>query len=235
MKTVGIIGFGSFGRFLAEKLKEYCEVKVYSNSGKPNQWEASLEEIGKCDYIIPAIPLDAYESLLNNLKPLLLHESVIVDIASVKVKPVALIKKILPNQPLVVTHPLFGPESARDSLKGHVLVLCPENSQPEAYADVKKFALSLGLDTVELSEEAHDQEMAVVHGLTFFIARSLKGMKLHDQKLSTPSFEKLLALARLETHHSDDLFRTIQTGNPYTSAVRTAFLDQATQVDDTVS
>ncbi len=234
MKTVGIIGFGSFGRFLAEQLDTRCNVKVFSASGKTSRWGAQLAEVAKSDFLIPAVPLEAYPELLKKLHPLLGNNTVIVDVASVKTKPVACVKELLPGRALVSTHPLFGPESAADSLKGHTLVLCTENSDGPAYATIKAFARSLDLEVIEMSEQAHDREMAMVQGLTFFIAHSLKDMKLHDQRLSTPSFQKLLKLAELEKHHSDELFRTIQTGNPYTKEVRESFMRHARQLDKSI-
>lgn len=235
MTTIGIIGFGSFGKFLAEELAAHCTVRVYSHSGKPSQWVSSLEEVAQADFVILAIPLEVYSKTLQQLKPLLSPQTVLVDVCSVKMAPVQIIKNILPDQPLVATHPLFGPESAKDSLQDHVLVLCPESSDPEPFQQLKTFAESLQLDVVVMSAEEHDKEMATVHGLTFFIAHALKDMDLHDQKLATPSFKKLLALAELEQHHSYDLFLTIQKGNPYTKAVRAEFLQQASDLDRRVN
>lgn len=231
MKAVGIIGFGSFGKLLAEKLDPYCKVLVYSKSGKANKWAASFEAVATAEFVIPSIPLNAYKEVLKKLKPLLNSRTVIVDVASVKVVPIELIQEILPGQPLVATHPLFGPESAKDSFSGHTLALCPEASDQDSLNLVKKFADTLGLKVVEISAQEHDRELAVVHGLTFFIARILKDMHLHKQTLSTPTFEKLLKLAEIESHHSADLFHTIQAGNPYVKDVRKAFLAQATQID----
>lgn len=232
MKAVGIIGFGSFGKLLAEKLDPYCKVLVYSKSGKANKWAASFEAVATADFVIPSIPLNAYKEVLKKLKPLLNSRTVIVDVASVKVIPIELIQEILPGQPLVATHPLFGPESAKDSFAGHTLVLCPEAADQGSLSFVKRFVSdALGLRVVEISAQEHDREMAVVHGLTFFIARCLKDMHLHKQTLSTPTFEKLLKLAEIESHHSADLFHTIQAGNPYVKDVRKVFLAQATQID----
>lgn len=231
---VGIVGFGSFGKFLAEQLDSHGEVRVYSPSNKESQWRSSLQEVVTSDYVILAIPLEAYESVLAEIKPLLSPGTVLIDVASVKIRPVELILSILPQQPLVVTHPLFGPESASDSLKGHTIVLCPENSTPAAFETVKRFCEALGLSVVVMSEKEHDQEMAVVHALTFFIAHSLKDMELHVPTLSTPSFKKLLSLAELEKHHSGELFHTIQAGNPYAAAIREKFLRLATTLDKSV-
>ncbi|MEO5627920.1 MAG: prephenate dehydrogenase [Candidatus Saccharimonadales bacterium] len=234
MKSIGIIGFGSFGKFLAEQLSAHGEVKVYSASGKQSQWATSLQNVAECDYVIPAVPLEAYEKTLTELKPFLMPTTVIVDVCSVKVEPMQIIANCLPGQPVVATHPLFGPESAKDSLKDHVLVLCPDQSDVDQLQIVEKFAMNLELDVVKMTCTQHDQEMATVHGLTFFIAHALKDMGLHNQKLATPSFKKLLALAELEKHHSQDLFLTIQNGNPYTEAVRQQFVDEATKLNQQI-
>lgn len=225
MKTVGIIGFGSFGKFLAEKLSSHAKITVYSESGRTSSWAAPLEEVARSDYLILAVPLSAYEQVLGSVKEFLRPDTVIVDVCSVKLEPMKKIKSILPNQPCIATHPMFGPESAGSSFDGHTLIMCRDQSSSQPYAEIKQFASQLGLEIVEISSDEHDREIAVVQGLTFFIARALKDMKLHEQQLHTPSFARLLNLAKLEEHHSSDLFLTIQNGNPHTAAVRMAFIE----------
>ncbi len=235
MITVGIIGFGSFGLFLAEQLDAYCKVLGYSRSGKAGKWSANLEQVASADYVILSIPLDAYYETLRQIKPLLKPKSVIVDICSVKEKPIEIIREVLPQQPFVATHPLFGPESASTDLRDHVLVMCSEVSDKSAHQTIKAFAQNRELTVVEMSAQQHDQEMATVHALTFFIAHALKDMKLHNQKLSTPSFQKLLSLAELEKHHSDELFATIQQGNKYAPKIRESFIEEIKKLDATIS
>lgn len=234
MKSVGIVGAGSFGLFLAEHVSNQCQVKVYSRSGKGGQWSASLQTVAACDYLILSIPLEAYETLLDELGPLLASNTVIVDVCSVKEAPTDLIRKKLPNRALVATHPLFGPESASDSLEGHTLVLCTDVSDPAALEVVSVFGKSLGLDEVRMTAAEHDEEMAVVQGLTFFIARALRETGIHEQKLQTPTFKRLLYLAEIDTHHSDDLFETIQKGNSRTAAIRQKFIDSIDELNATL-
>jgi prephenate dehydrogenase len=234
MKTAGIIGFGSFGAFLAQKLDPHMRVKVFAKGHKGGKWAAALHDVAKADYVVLAVPFDAYEEVLQLLKKELSPRSVLVDVCSVKEKPIAAIKAALPNQPLVATHPLFGPESAKHSLKGHKLVICPEASDPAAMAELIVFAKHLGLEVIKMSAAAHDKEIATVQGLTFFIAHALKDMKLHDQKLATASFDKLLNLAELEKHHSQELFMTMQAGNKNAGAVRQRFIDLCKALDTEV-
>jgi prephenate dehydrogenase len=234
MITVGIIGAGSFGIFLAEKLDPYFRVIVYSHSGKLNKWAVEFDELKQADFLIPSIPLDAYETVLKKLKPILNNNTVVVDICSVKQKPVEIIQRILPSQPMVATHPLFGPESAYERLDGHTLVICPEVSDGIAVKDVIELAKNLKLKVIEMTTEGHDEEMAVVQGLTFFIARVLNNMGLHHQKLETPSFKRLLHLAELEAHHSRELFSAIQAGNPSLDKVRQNFIEEVDKLNDSL-
>ncbi|HMQ09276.1 MAG TPA: prephenate dehydrogenase/arogenate dehydrogenase family protein [Candidatus Nanoperiomorbaceae bacterium] len=229
--TIGIIGFGSFGKFLAEKLSSHSVVKVYDRRERPTTWRADFDEVAACDYVVLSVPLDAYTETLERLATVIPPTSVLVDVCSVKERPIELIRHYLPEQPLVATHPLFGPESASHSLQGMTMVMCPEVSAAEPYAKIKDFAEKLELSIVEMSTAEHDREMAVVQGLTFFIARTLDEMNIHSQRLSTPSFERLLHLAELEQHHSTELFRTIQQGNLYARSARRAFLGAAQMID----
>src|SRR5688500_9362812 len=128
MKSLGIIGYGHFGKFLAGKLNDHFDLKVYSHSGKDNPWSSSLEEVAQCDYLILSLPLAKHKEVCEQLKPPLNDDTVIVDVCSVKEESGLIIKKVLPDHRLLSTHPLFGPESAADSLKDHVIVLCPDLS-----------------------------------------------------------------------------------------------------------
>lgn len=231
MKTVGIVGFGSFGKFLAEKLSSHAKVLVHSPSQVPSSWAAPIEEVAQADYVILAVPVQYYPDVIDQLKPHLRPDTVIVDVCSVKVQPMERLRELLPDHALVATHPMFGPESAGFRLNGHTIIMCPEASAPAPYDAIKQFAESLGLTVIEMTCDEHDAEIAVVQGLTFFIARTLNTMGIHDQTLHTPSFQRLLDLANLEEHHSQKLFETIQSGNPHTADVRAAFLRAAEELN----
>ena len=237
MKTVGIIGFNGFGEFLASKLDGLVDLHVSSRdpSVVPDKWRSTFEQAVECDYLILSIPLSAYEQVLRDVSSIIRSSTIIVDICSVKVRPTELLRLYVPHQKVVITHPLFGPQSAADSLEGHTVVLCPDESDYESCVVVKKFCESLGLDVKEMSAEEHDKEMANVHALTFFVARTLLQMGVHDSTLHTPSFRRILDLADLEKHHSEDLFRTIQLANPYAEATRKRFIETATYLDSSLS
>jgi prephenate dehydrogenase len=235
MKTIGIVGYGSFGKFLVDKLSGQFKVLVYSRRHQPGEnIFVSLDDMAKTDFLILSIPLEAYEEYLTKLRSILTPNTVIVDVCSVKVKPIKIIRQILPDQPLLATHPLFGPESAAKSLKGHTLVICPEVSNKLASDRLVKLAKEQGLNVLVESAKIHDQQMATVHALTFFIARALDKYQLKSHKFDTPSYKRLLYLAELDTHHSDELFQTIETGNPYAKAARHKFINLMNDLDKSI-
>ena len=235
MKSVGIIGYGHFGQLLTKHLAPLFSLKVYSASGKQNQWSTTLEDVASCDYVVLSMPLTKYAEVCEQLKPHLGKTTVVVDVCSIKEESGKIIKRHLPSQPTLSTHPLFGPESAADSLQGHTIVVCPDMSTANLLPSFEKFCTELGLKVVSMSSQEHDKNMALVQGLTFYIARILKDFDLESSKLITPSFKKLIALADLEKQHTTDLFITIQKGNPHTEEIRQHFLDRAQELQNLLS
>lgn len=235
--TLGIIGHGSFGRFAAEKLSHYFDVKIYDKNRSQlvnlaKHCEAvSLITVAKQPIIILAINIDDYPTVLPQIAPYLKKGSLVIDVASVKLASLKHAQAYLPSKcQFLSTHPLFGPQSAQ-KLKGHTIVLC---SQVLTQEKVLRFLKKLGLDVVIMDPREHDRQMAVVQGLTFFMARGLMNSEIHNHDLSTPSFKKLLALAELEAHHTEALFQTIQRYNPYAKAMRRRIIQQLQKLDRSI-
>ena len=225
--SLGLFGYGSFGKLAARHLSRYFKLVIYDpkipKKGKlPSNCQAgTLAEAAQTDVIVLAVNLSQLKSLLQTIKPHIKAGALVVDVASVKVKPVRLLKQVIPKHAQVLaTHPLFGPQSVdSDNLAGNTIIIHPV--RVHNLPKIKQFLKStLGLRIVEMSPADHDRKMALVHGLTFFLARGLIKMDLPVNGLGAPSYRKLLSLAELESHHSRQLFETIEVGNPYASAIR---------------
>jgi prephenate dehydrogenase len=175
MLSLGIIGQGSFGKFAAEKLDQHFVIKAYDTYAVVSaETSASLEDVCQCDYLMLAIPLSSYVELLPSIKSKLAPQTIVIDVSSVKVEPLRLLREYLvPEQLYVAMHPLFGPQSAAKTLEGFPVVFCESNLSPEKLQKMKNFCTELGLKVAEMTADEHDQQMAVVHALTFFVARSL--------------------------------------------------------------
>lgn len=229
--TVGIIGFGRFGAFMARELSAHLDVVVSSRSARAEDVAAvgarlvSFESVATANIVIPSVPVQNLEGVLERLAPLVKPGTVVADVASVKCMPVEMMLRILPAHcEILATHPLFGPDSAAKGLKGLPMVLWPVRIAETHYQMVWDFLeQTLELAVQRVSPEEHDQEMAYVQALTFFIGKTLKDLSIPDTPLKTATYQHLLDIRRLVSNDSGELFATIQHFNPYAEAVRERF------------
>lgn len=230
---IGIIGYGSFGMFAAKALSPHAEISIYDQNNPAAS--VPLDAFSNMDAIILAVPLSSYETVIEKLKPVLNSQTLIVDICSVKVPSRDTVLKLLSShEHILISHPLFGPQSAANGLRGHDIVVT-DTIGPTAIKSINFMKDILGLNVHIMTAEDHDKMMAYIHALTFFVARGLSGLKIPNVPLQTPSFSMLQALIDLDSNHSDDLFLTIQRGNPFAKDVRREFINELDRLDKEVS
>jgi prephenate dehydrogenase len=243
MSPVGIIGFGTFGRFLAEHIAKYGDVAVYDRSPderkprSPRVRLVSLEEVLKQPVIGLAVPVQELEGLLREIGPRVRPDALVVDLASVKTVPVELMLKYLPKTcDIVATHPLFGPQSARKGVAGLKVVTWPVRVSDKRYAELKEFLTgAVGLELQEVSPEEHDRAMAYVQSLTFAIGKALDATGLPQTELGTATYEHLLDIRRIVANDTPELFETIQRFNPYAAEVRQRFEGEFEKIERDLS
>lgn len=221
---------GSFGKLTASLLPKNTSVYSYDPAHETKDspiGSHTFELVATADIVILAIPLKAYKPTLQKLNGLLKPETLIVDVCSVKTVPEQLLAKYLPNHTnLLLAHPLFGAQTIKDAGKGHKLIVT------KAHGETAKKVLDycekkLGLEIKHLTAKEHDMAMAEVHALTFFLGRALNNTSINSAPPDLPpSYKSLLELVRLDKAHSEDLFETIELGNPYAAATRKAFVRQ---------
>lgn len=238
--TFGIIGYGSFGKLLNDLLRQHGEVSVHvrNKEQKPDLQGAnfvSFDEVASAKVVILAVGLDSLDETSKSLAEKVSENTIVVDVSSVKTKPVEILNKNLGDKcRLLFTHPLFGPQTVGDSsAAGESIVVCPfEFDGKEKVMDFLEN--KLGLKVLELTAEEHDKEMAWVHALTFFVGRGL--MKLNPPKspLTTGYYQKILDLVELESSHSIELFNTVERGNPYAADIRAKFIKELGFIDQEI-
>lgn len=228
---VGIIGMGAFGVLAARTLEPFCNVVGFDINATPNDIHTvTLAEVLQSDWVIIAVPLQAYPQLLTSLKPHLKPNTTLIDICSVKIKPQELFAQHLPRHTnIVFTHPMFGPQSATSGVAGKTIVFT--NPQLPASKAVSDFcSQQLGLTIAEMTAQHHDKIMAQMHALTFFVARGLHSYGLTPSEFQAPSFTMLLDLVDLDTAQTQELFETVENGNPFAAAARQKLIDDLTDI-----
>jgi prephenate dehydrogenase len=226
MKTVGIIGLGSFGSFAAATIAKHSSHNIYGYEPKsdsvshPHLTLTDLPTVAHADIVILAVPLSAYTELFAELQQLIRPETLLVDICSVKVYPEQYFDQYFPDHPnVLLTHPLFGPQTASDNTAGHVLIVTRQKGN-KAHEAIDFCKQQLGLQVHNMTSEQHDRHMAQVHVLTFFVARGLANLNIDAGMFITPSYKMIMDLVEFDRVHTDDLFQTIQHGNPFAADIR---------------
>ncbi|MFL5344749.1 MAG: prephenate dehydrogenase/arogenate dehydrogenase family protein [Hyalangium sp.] len=230
MTQVALLGYGRFGRALGSLLGEagmgFRALDPQGGVPEPHRAISLPELVTGAELVVVAVPVPQMGSVLQDLRPHLRPSQLVMDVGSVKMKPVEALTEVLGSQiPWVGTHPLFGPRSLAMAERPLRVVLCPNPMHPDAAGRARRFYERLGCEIIDQTPENHDRVMAYTHALTFFVAKGMidAGAGL-DVPFAPASFK---ALARtIETVRSDagHLFAAIQRENPFASEARSQLL-----------
>ncbi|WP_293575774.1 prephenate dehydrogenase [Phaeobacter sp.] len=235
--AVGLIGFGAFGRLIASHLVPFTGVTVYDPTQPTTGVDcatgagfAPIETVCTCDVVILATPVREIAAICRRIAPHLAAGTTVIDVGSVKMRPAQDMQDNLPaNINLIGTHPLFGPQSAKDGLSGHQIALCPlRGSSHGRIAAVLRRVF--GLKIIWTTPEQHDRDVATVQGLTHLISRSLAEILPTDLRLTTVSFDRLLQAQEMVREDAPAVLETILQDNPFAAEVRDAFLASASDL-----
>jgi prephenate dehydrogenase len=216
---IGIIGKGQFTNFIVPHLEKYFEVYVFGRE------EKSIELLQNLDYLIFSVPLASLENVCKEIQDKVSEHTILIDVTSVKVEALRILKQYFLNNKILGTHPIFGPQSGKNGIENLPIVLCNVSLDETEYEKVKNFLENiLKLKVIEKTAGAHDREMAYVQGLSHFIGRALSKMEIQDFETATQSYKQLVNLEHLVGNDSWDLYKTIQNGNVLTKEVRQEFL-----------
>ncbi|MCM2292605.1 prephenate dehydrogenase [Allorhizobium sp. BGMRC 0089] len=230
--TLGIVGYGAFGKLIAHYLFPHFDINVYDpaiaaedNTGIDRINVVNLRSAASCDIVVLAVPVARMEEVIRDLLPYLAPDAIVVDVGSVKMSSVSAMTRLIPETVEVIgTHPLFGPQSAKAGIEGRKIVVCPVRGRHARRAGAF-FRKVLGLNVIFASPEKHDREMAVVQGITHLVAKVLVEMEPLPTAMTTASFDFLMAAVDLVRYDSPDVFCAIEHENPFASGVRTNFAD----------
>lgn len=226
--SIGIIGYGDFGRFLhvlAQRFLPEAKVLVSSSRHEPDgKTFFTLEEACKADYLVPCVPIAAFAAVIEKIAPLVGEKTIVCDVATVKKHTVDVLKAHkIPR--FIATHPMFGPysyEKQGDSLRGLRMAVCETTLLPEEEARIVGYLKGLGLDVQQMSPDAHDKLIAETLFLTHLVGQIVKTGKFVRTAVDTLSFGFLMDAVE-SVAHDDALFRDVYAYNPYCKEVLERF------------
>ena len=243
-KSLGIIGLGAFGRFMAKHLSPWYDLKGWDVAppdrarleadGAAALTLAESAEVAACDLVAFAVPLTSLEEAVAMAAGHMRPGALAFDVTSVKMRPVEILKQGLPEHvDILGTHPLFGPQSGKDGIASLRIALCPVRIPPDRYYRICDFLTDkLRLLVLKVAPDSHDMEMAKVQAMTHFMSRALKEIGLTPSPMATRAYEKLQEFSAIVLSDSWDLFLTIQRGNPHADAMRRRFMAELEKLEE---
>ena len=222
---IAVYGMGRFGSFWASLLEKSFDVSGFSRSLREfPEGVKKIEEgqLGDYDVVFLCCAISAVEDVLKRISPRLKHDAVVIDTCSVKVEPVRLMKKYLPETcGIIATHPMFGPDSGSKGVKGLPMVYYPVRDINGSGFFWNEVFHEMGLVIHRMTPDEHDEEAAFTQGITHFIGRVLKELDLKDSPIATLGYRKLQEIVEQTCNDPLQLFLDLQNYNPHTSEMRT--------------
>lgn len=223
---LAVLGYGRFGRAFGElALDAGLTVRAFDPAAPiPTELRThSIEElVRECDQVVLALPLKSMRGCIEQLRPFLRIDQVVMDVASVKIEPEAIMAEVLGDEvPWVATHPLFGPSALALEYRPLQAVVCPNSQHPRAAHAARHTYELLGCEVIEQDADTHDRVLARSHALTFFVARGMLAVAGESLRAHGPPSVKAMAQV-VESVHSDaaHLFQAIAEDNPYAAEAR---------------
>ncbi len=245
LQSFGIVGYGRFGRALAELFVEAGhDVLVHDSApeavadAEPNaavQAAPSLPALSRSvDCVVVAVPVPTTGAVLRALRPHLRAEQVVMDVGSVKTGPSEDLAVTLGAEiPWVATHPLFGPASLALGERPLRVVVCPNRQHPAAVAQVVALWRRLGCEVLEQDAHEHDRLMAATHALAFFVAKGLLDAgAAFDVPHAPPSARGLARTLRAVRSDAGHLLTVLHRANPYAEPLRVRLIEALTALHE---
>lgn len=220
---IGIVGFGTFGQFLAKRMVMAGHTVIATSRGS---YEEKAEDMGVTffssaddfceehpDVVILASSILSTHDVLTSLPIARLRRNTLfVDVLSVKEFPKKLFLSQLPQEiDILCTHPMFGPDSGKAGWQNLVFMYekvrigSSEYRQQRAQSFLNFFE-NEGCAMVEMTCEEHDKQAASTQFITHTVGRMLGAMTLEPTPIDTKGFQSLLNLVENTANDSFDLY-----------------------------
>ena len=220
-----VYGLGRFGTFWAECLyRAGADVIAYSRSEHElpeGVRRAGEDEVLNAHVLFFCVAISSFEDVLKRVGGRIGKDTIVMDTCSVKILPSKWMKENIPSdRTIIATHPMFGPDSGRNGIKGLPIAMCPVSPKGKAYDEMKAFFSSMGLEVLEMSAEAHDEEAAYSQGVTHFVGRTLDQMGMKPTPIATQGYRNLMTIVEQTCNDPLQLFYDLQRFNPYAKEMR---------------
>jgi len=242
LRVAIIGGSGKMGRWFARFLIEAGHEVIITGRNE-KKLAAAREQLGatvttdniaateNADAILLSVPIENFETVVKQIGSHTRPEQIIMDVTSVKIFPVAKMHQHIKAGSILGGHPVFGP-GAKDA-NCRSFILTPTDDAEQALAlKVKDYLEAQGARTTLMSPEEHDDIMAVVLGLSHFIAIAAADTLLSLDKLTQfgaiggVTFKLLLTLTQSVITEDPDFYASLQMHLPKLAEIERGFQEK---------
>jgi len=231
-------GSGKMGRWFADFLSKEGKEVVITGRNEKKLLEAgrqlgvevatNVEAVKNADAVLLSVSIDSFSEVVQRVSPYTRPGQVIVDITSIKVSPVATMHRHIKKGSVLGTHPVFGPGAK--SIAGQNFVLTPTNGGERTLAEkVRKYLAARGAEVTLMTPREHDEMMAVILGLSHFIAIVSADTLLSFDKLARMkkvggiTYKTLLTLVESVLSEDPELYASLQMNLPDMAGIEELF------------
>ena len=242
MVKTAILGAGKMGVWFAKFCKENGEQVILADRKKEKRSRLGKElgvetadfvdAVKEADNVIVCVSIDAFEEVVKNIAPNVREEQTIVDICSIKERPVAIMHQHIKKGLILGTHPVFGPGSP--SVKHKAYILTPTNAREHAFAEKYKGWLEkVGARVFIMSPKKHDELMSIVLGLPHFVGLVACDTLLEQpdfletKKVAGTTYQMLFTLAEATALENPELFASLQFTLPEMEKIESLLIEKA--------
>jgi prephenate dehydrogenase len=241
MRTA-IIGAGKMGVWFAKFCKENGEQVILADRKKEKLVTLGRElevetadfttAVKKADNVMICVSINAFEDVVKKIAPTVREGQTVLDICSVKEKPVKILHQYIQKGLVLGTHPVFGPGSK--GIKHKAFILTPTNANERAFAEkYKKWLEKVGARVFIMSPEKHDALMSIVLGFPHFLGLVACDTLLEQanygetKKVAGTTYRMLFTLAEATALENPDLFASLQLNLPEMQKIESLFIEKA--------
>ncbi len=196
-RHITIIGVGLLGGSIGLALRKTSPATVIAGVGRR---ESSLAEarrigaidiattdaaevVGESDLVVLCTPVGAFSRHLARIEPHLKPGCVVTDVGSTKDEVVTIANTLIGPKRFLGSHPMAGmekkgPQHATPDLYREALcILTPVDASPRPLVDrIDRFWKHLGMRTLEMAPQVHDQAVAAVSHVPHLLSSLLMNL-----------------------------------------------------------
>jgi prephenate dehydrogenase len=239
---IAILGAGKMGAWFAKFYLEEGYSVVVADRKKEKlakvkkeigvETATFVEAVQKADRVLICVSISAFESVVKTIGSSIREGQTVMDICSVKEKPVKIMHDYVKGGLVLGTHPVFGPGSK--SVKHKAFILTPTNNREKEFAEVFKNWLETKKARVFIMPpKKHDELMSIVLGFPHFLGLVACDALLaqadypETKDVAGTTYRMLFTLAEVTALEDPELFSSLQFSLPEMEKIEGLFIEKA--------